>query len=373
MKRHIKLFTSSIRGGARLAACLLLFGAFPLVGIGITVAPDDPGIRYVGRFTDDYRFGWTGCEIETRFKGSSIVADLQVVGAAPAGLTIVVDGQPHFLKLESGRSTPVLAEELEPDRWHRISIVKRSEGFQGVLRFNGFELSDGGELMAPEAPERRILVLGDSITCGYGNEASDPNEGNTVENENGYMSYALIAARELNADAMLVCWSGRGMYRNRSRNNDRVGTLPQLFEQTLPYDKDLHWEHARFVPDVIVINLGTNDSAVHHGAKPALPKDGFIKTYTQFLKRLREIAPESKLILSIGPMQAGPVPKWLPEIAEQFEDTSVLVYTKFAGKADVGGHWHPSVLKDKKMARQLVEVISEMTDWGRDTGLQESK
>ncbi|WP_185692460.1 SGNH/GDSL hydrolase family protein [Puniceicoccus vermicola] len=357
--------SSALFSGRRilLTACVVFSAGFFSAVQAESVDPDDEAIRYVGRFTEDYRFAWTGAEIETLFQGSTIAADLQVVAAPPAGLTVVVDGEPHFLKIGPGRGTYTLAEGLDPNEVHRISVVKRSEGARGTVKFYGFELPDGGELMRPDAPDRRILVIGDSITCGYGNEASDPKEGNTVENENGYMSYALIAARELDADAMLICWSGRGMYRNRGKNNDQKGTLPMLFDQTLPFDGEIEWDHSRFVPDVIVINLGTNDSAELNGAKPPLPKEGFVETYTEFLKRLREMAPDSVLILSIGPMQSGPVAGWLPEIAEEFDNASVLIYSKFQGKEDIGGHWHPSVLKDQKMAQQLVEVIEASTGW----------
>ena len=345
-----------------MACAVLAVGGFSPAQAEL-VSPDNEAIRYVGRFTEDYRFAWTGAEIETLFRGTSIAADFQVVAAPPAGLTVVVDGVPHFLKLGPGSETYTLAEGLDPNQVHRISIVKRSEGSRGTVRFYGFELPDGGELMRPDSPDRRILFIGDSITCGYGNEAVDPKEGNTVGNENGYMSYALIAARELDADAMLVCWSGRGMYRNRSQKNDQVGTLPQLFDQTLPFDSEIQWDHSQFVPDVIVINLGTNDSAELNGAKPPLPQDGFVETYTTFLKRLRDMAPNAALVLSIGPMNSGSVAEWLPGIAEKFENTSVLVYSKFQGKEDIGGHWHPSVVKDQKMARQLVQVIEASTGW----------
>ena len=346
-KKIVKLFSEIV----------ILSMLLPLSLLAKAVAPSDTAIRYVGRFTEDFRFAWTGSQIETRFIGTTILADLQVVAAAPAGLTIVVDGEPRFLKLGKGRQTYTLAEGLDPKREHQILIIKRSEGSKGTVRFFGFELPDGGELMRPKALEKKLLFVGDSITCGYGNEASDPSEGNTVENENGYMSYALIASRQLLADAMLVCWSGRGMYRNRSKNHDRSGTLPDLFEQTLPYDKATQWNHDQFIPDVVVINLGTNDSADLNGAKGPLAKADFMATYVAFLKKLRGIAPDAKLILTVGPMQAGPVVDWLPEIAAQFDDAHVLIYSKFAGKADVGGHWHPSVQKHKAMAEQLIEVI----------------
>lgn len=355
--------TSCRLAGTVLAFAVFLLSLVPATSLGKEVKPDDPAIRYIGRFTDDYRFAWTGSEIETLVKGESITADLEVVAAGPAGLTVVVDDEPRYLKIGKESQTYTLADGLNPDRIHRVSIVKRSEGARGTVRFGGFGLPDGGELIRPEGTARKLLVIGDSITCGYGNEAEEPSEGNTVDNQNGYMSYALIAAREFDADAMLICWSGRGMFRNRSKHNDQSGTLPEVFDQILPFDADTHWDHARFVPDVIVINLGTNDFAELDGAKPPLNKDDFIGAYTTFLSRLRSLAPDSELILAIGPMQAGPVPGWLPEIASRFEGASVLVFSKYSGKEDIGGHWHPSVRKAETMAHELAALIESTTDW----------
>ena len=330
----------------------------------VPVDPSDPAIRYVGRFTDDYRFGWTGCKIEVDFAGSAIEAELEVVQDAEAGLTIVVDGVPTFLKAVTGQTTYLLAENLEAGVPHRIVIFKRSEGAKGTVRFNGFAVSDDGVLSRPPTPARKMLVIGDSITCGYGNEALTLDEGNTTENENGYMSYASIAGRSLDADVMMFCWSGRGMYRNGPGNS--ADTIPQMFNQTLPKDRSLDWNHSNVVPDVIVINLGTND--MRNKNRDPIGHDDFVGAYTNFLTRIRGYYPDSTLVLSIGPMQKHPVTEWLPEIASGFPDTSVLVYASFSGPEDKGGHYHPSVLKDRKMAAKLVEKIEQVTDWVRVDG-----
>lgn len=328
-----------------------------------SIAPDHEAIRYTGRFTENYRFGWTGSLIETEFTGSNISAKLRLTEGQAAGLTIIVDGDVHYLKVTRGQELYSLAENLQPGSPHKIGIFKRSEGSIGTVQFLGFETSDDGTLSAVPASPRKMLVIGDSITCGYGNEAETIQEGNTVDNENGYMSYAAIAARELDADLMMVCWSGRGMFRNRSPRNDQVGTLPQLFEQTLPNNTEQRWDHAKFIPDAIIINLGTNDSADLNGKKEPLNKDDFCQTYSAFIKHLRDISPKSDIFLCIGPMQSGEVSSWLPEIASEFENTQVLVFTPFAGKQDIGGHYHPSVLKDQKMADQLTAAIRPVLNW----------
>lgn len=320
------------------------------------IGPDHPAVRMVGRFTADYRFNWSGCKIEIETDATAVNAVLEVVADASAGMTVVVDGEPRFLKLTTAQTVYPLAENLEPGR-HRIELFKRSEATKGTVRFKGLDLSDGAQLFEIEPPERRLLAIGDSITCAYGSEAVSPDEGNTVENENGYLSYVAIAARELEADLMMVCRSGHGMFRNRSLHNDRNDTLPQLFERTLWNEETPAWDHSRYKPDLVVINLGSNDNATRDGAKGALKKKDFVDTYIAFIERLRDLYPDAHVVLSIGPMTLEPISDWLPEIADEFDNTSVLTYARFAGDGDVGGHWHPSVAKHKKMAGELVEKI----------------
>ncbi len=342
--------------------CVALFRIYAVAGQPVQVEPSRPEILYTGRFTDDYRFGWSGSRIETELEGASISAVLELTGGKTAGITAVVDGQEKVLIVRPGQKIYPLAEGLESGKRHRIVLFKRSEGSIGTVKFGGFQLPDGGGLFNVAAPERKMLVIGDSITCGYGNEAKTVEEGNSVENENGYMSYAAIAARELNAGLMMVCWSGRGMYRNRQVQNDTAETVPKIFDRTLPAEETPLWDHSRFIPDVVVINLGTNDMSTQ-GGKPPLSKEDYIAAYTAFIARIRSLAPHSKIILSIGPMAYEPASNWLPEIAAQFTDVTVLLYARPAGPEDRGGHWHPSVKKDKTMAVELVAEVKKMTGW----------
>lgn len=327
------------------------------------ISPSDPVIRYVGRFTDDFRFGWPGSEIETIFTGSEISAVFETTSGTKAAMTAVVDGEEKTVIVTSGQKVYPLASGLTPGKPHHVVLFRRSEGFTAELRFGGFIVSEDGTLSAPKPSPHRMLVLGDSITCGYGNEATDVNQGNTVENENGYLSYAPVAARALNADLMMICWSGRGLFRNRNVGDDKSGVLPLLFEQTLPRSAEPAWDHARFVPDVIAINLGTNDLHTENDKKDPLKKEDYIGAGVAFIQRLRELYPDSKIILSIGPMADEPVQSWLPEIAKKFKGVSVLIYSKYSGPEDYAGHWHPSVKKDREMAGKLTLMIRKLTGW----------
>ncbi len=339
----------------------LAFAEFEYVAPLPLAGPENSAFRYVGRFTDDYRFGWSGSMIETDFSGSKIQADLEMVADSEAGLIVVVDGVPRFLHVSSSTATYTLAENLEVGIAHRIQIFKRSEGALGTLKFNGFRVADDGTLSRPDAPTRKMLVIGDSITCGFGNEGLDVADGNTVENENGYMSYAPIAARTFGADIMMFSWSGRGMYRNGT-GDALVNTIPLIFNQTLPEDAGPQWDHSRYVPDVIVINLGTNDRRDTDRAPLTDFETEFKQEYTNFIGRLRDYYPDSEIVLCIGSMGMDPVDGWLPEIAAEFTDTTWFTFTPMTVK-DRGGSYHPNVPKDISMAAELVNVITAATDW----------
>src|SRR5690554_1850406 len=101
-----------------------------------------------------------------------------------------------------------------------------------------------------------IEFIGNSITCGYGNESSQnpPKSGFTSVNENNYMAWGAIAARELQAQYSCVAYSGRGLYQNN--DGSTAGTLPKIYDQVIADNATVTWDNTRYVPDIIVINLG---------------------------------------------------------------------------------------------------------------------
>ncbi len=327
----------------------------------VEITPSHAAIRYVGRFSEDFRVGWTGSKIEIDFKGVAVDAILELTEGDAAGITVVVDGKETFLKVQSNQRIYPIAAGLSPSQRHNIVLFKRSEGTLGEVRFRGFQFSDGSQVFKPNTPDRKILIIGDSITCGYGNEAATIEEGNTVENENGYLSYSAIAARELKADIMMICWSGIGLFRNHWEGS---GTMPERFNRTLPLKETPLWNADRFIANVVIINLGANDMNTKKGERGPLEKAGYTSAYKDLLSRIRVFAPNSKIILSIGPKDSSePVSNWLPEIAAEFTNTSVLVYTPPADHEGWGGDWHPSIKTHKKMAVELATEIRPATGW----------
>src|SRR5690606_4703274 len=84
--------------------------------------------------------------------------------------TIVVDEQaPKTVATSSGQSSVALATGLA-DGTHDLLIWRNTEAAGGVSEFLGLSnFSAGGGLLPPAAaPDRRIEIIGDSISAGAG-------------------------------------------------------------------------------------------------------------------------------------------------------------------------------------------------------------
>lgn len=327
------------------------------------ISPDNPAIRYVGRFTPDKRFAWTGSQIEIAFTGPSVAAKLKLVSGKNVGFTVTIDGKSSRIIVVPGQTTYQLAEGLEANQPHLVRLFRDSEPSFGVVQFEGFELAVGSVVTKPPTPSRKILVIGDSITCGYANATDDVTQGNTAKNQIGSKAYASLAAQKLDADIEIVAWSGRGMFRNNWKQHDTKGTLPKIFDEIIPQEPAKAWPPSTAPPDVIVINLGANDANTRKGLKPELQRADYVNAYREFLQRLRAGAPEAKLLLTLGPRYAPITEDWLQEAAEGMEKVDFLLYAPPEGPQDLGGHYHPSLAKHEKMATALTNKLKQIMGW----------
>jgi lysophospholipase L1-like esterase len=327
----------------------------------VAVPPGDPHIQYVGRFTEDFRFGWTGSTLRIKFEGTSAAALL--TPTRTAAMQVVVDGKPTGkLILKHDQARYVLAADL-PAGPHTIELFQRTEGYFGEVKFSGFELSDNATLLDLPKVDRRILVFGDSITCAYASEEPDRSKGNSVANENGYMSYAAVAARAVHADVSMVCWSGRGIFRNRNtKGDDRATVIPTYLERTLPLSKAA-FDLTTYVPQVIVINLGTNDLNIGKDEKPKLEKGDYLGAYRRFIDKLHKAYPKAQIIAAIGPMALKPLSDWLPDLEEDYPFVHAFTFSKYRGDSEIGGHWHPSVAGQQRMGNELAATIKTLMKW----------
>jgi hypothetical protein len=194
------------------------------------------GPRFVGRFTNDRRFAWSGATVVLRFTGTSVSLTLNDTG--DNFYDAVIDGGvPRVIDAESGMRTYELATGLGNGP-HEVRVTRRTEAFFNPSTFVSFSVPESSWLPS-SAPARRLEVIGDSISAGYGIEGAGPSCPFTAATENHSLTYGALAAKELGADVHVEAWSGIGIYRNNT--GDMNGLMPTRFPRILPDDAATTW------------------------------------------------------------------------------------------------------------------------------------
>lgn len=338
----------------------------------VAVKADDANIRYVGRYDGREpagpRFNWTMAGFVAKFQGTSINAEIEGGGNR---LQVVVDGEPtRVVTVKKEQKVYTLATELA-DGEHKLEVYNRTEAGTGTFKLLGLQLEAGKKLLAPPpAADKRILVIGDSISCGYGNEVKGPGGGNPPDKQNGYMTYGAIAARDFNAEVQVVAWSGRCLYPGN--------TIVSLYDQGLAGDGKSAVDLTKWVPQVVVIDLGTNDfRSVKPDESKWTDKDKefmqkWTEAYKAFVGTIRKTAPEAHIFIAIGPMWTAPDTVWdkyCKQVVKELNDAgdAKVYYLRFpvqdANKDGLGGDWHPTVKTHKKMGALFSKNIAEKLGW----------
>jgi lysophospholipase L1-like esterase len=351
--------------------------------------PDDSSIQYTGRIDKSnrsaYTFSYCGVTIHTAFYGSFIEAEFTEYGNGSAGGTnyfnVIIDGelQEKPLRLQPGKHVYTLAENLSEGA-HTIELFKRTESQVGAVAFHGFVTDISGEkLPIANLPELKLEFVGNSITCGYGNEMAftvhdlETQSGFNSLNENNYMAYGAITARNLQAQYSCIAYSGRGLYQNNTGSS--VGTVPKIYDRIFPDNPQSVWtaeERANYTPHYIVVNLGSNDfyAETSLGTQFYVEREKFINAYIAFVNTLRTYYPQATIICAVGVMMSNNAPEgaqqWtriqehVQAVCNHFvaKGDNKVMYLKFEPHtAPYGEDWHPSIATHQKMAERLTEFI----------------
>ncbi len=401
--------------------------------------------KLVGRFdlTDPKNpvFDWPGSYISARFQGTDVTVTLETltrgtqkgppadVAGQPFPLRPVVfvsvidDGDPTFFTVEPNKTSYPVARGLDASRPHEIRIHRESEAVQGPIRFGGIQIG-GGSLLPPTERQRRIEYIGDSITCGYGDRGAnatcpfdipDPSaNGERVPvSESNYLAYGSLAARQLDADAVTICFSGKGVYLNyteaggaqesSAKEQAFDGNDPVLLDGkttiTLPSSDNQRpayylrtlggevtaplWDFSKD-PDtqVVVINIGTNDFArdLNQDSVPdgTIDRPTFQKDYETFVRDVvRKNRPNAHIFLALPPMVTDSFPldntrtdlrNILNAIVNDMNakgDTKVyfIELVQMGTRYGLGCDYHPNLEVHRIMADQVAGAIRTKTCW----------
>lgn len=331
-----------------------------------------------------FSMGFRGSSLSVRIKAyPGIETDPEPMGE-PAQrevwpyLAVFLDGseEPHRY-FEAGTEDQVyLLFQSETEESHTVTVRKMTENAKGKVCL--MEFFTDGELEDPQLPKPkcRIEFIGDSITCGFGNMVKDEKRGFYSVDENGWMAHGAVAARKLGAEFSVISFSGITVMKgpDDGMTPPMMGSLypyqDRLLEEMQGKDMDFTpWDFQRERPDVIVLNLGTNDiTAIELGGDIPGGILRFEKDYYHFLEMLREKNGEEPwIICALGSLDYflyDNIQKTVRRFSRDTGDERIRCYKygRVRFNDGYGACHHPYVTTQVRMGEEIAEVIRPLLE-----------
>lgn len=300
---------------------------------------------------------WSCSGIELYVKGGNVEITMDAVDTSNVNCThiaVYINGvRTQKIRLQTGNIKYLVANGLPGNKTTSVKILKLNE--VSTSQFTVTKIQITGVLQTGVVQKtRKIEFVGDSITTGYGNLCSSPSDPFWSETQDGTLAYPGLAADALNAEYNVVAAGGHGVY-----------VAPKLsykyMRTSSVRDFRVMWDFNKFKPDVIVINLGTNDIA------QATTQVNLDTAITEFLTMVRTNNPDAKIIWAYGLMY-NMRSAWIQESVENFAkidaDVSYFQFTLQNTVRDgTGSSSHPNTVTHQLAADSLATYIKTLTGW----------
>ena len=195
----------------------------------------------------------------------------------------------------------------------------------------------------------------------------------------GKTKLAINLAKKIDADYSLVCFSGHGIisgYTGDGTIQDQQLVPPYYTKLGNSYGKfasqiapnSIEWDFSKFVPDMIVINLGTNDAS-YCGTNEERCQ-AFQDGYIEFLKNVRMHNSYATILCVMGVMGDSLFPYIEAAVGAYINETGdCLIETMHIPEQKMedgyGVDYHPSAVTQQKVADQLTRrletILAERT------------
>lgn len=250
-----------------------------------------------------------------------------------------------------------------------VSIVKLSES--PMSTFGIKEIRATGTKIKPTADKDMLIeFIGDSITCGYGIDDPDRDHHFVTGTEDVTKAYAYLTAKALDVDYSMVSFSGYGIISGYTTGEEKISaqTVPQYYTKlgfcwgsNDPFSPSrVDWDFSKRQPDLIVLNLGTNDDS--YTKDDAAKQTEYSEAYTEFLKLIRENNPDARILCAFGVMTDRLFPYIQQAVDNYTKETgdsniSTLKFDVQSASDGYSADWHPSVTTQQKTADKITEEI----------------
>jgi lysophospholipase L1-like esterase len=335
---------------------------------------------------------WTGSAIEFNAKGSELWIEVEVdYDQYEPWVSILINAVPVSRRmLTIGRYWVCVFRGMNDQVVKNVRIVKDVQAMSGdpncSMQIHAVKFD--GEFVPVAEKAYKLEFIGDSITSGEGTIGAQAEDDWIPMWFSSINNYTAMTAEALNAEYRVISQSGWGVL--TGWDNNPHANIPEYYEQVcglLTGEKNkalgalgAH-NFASWQPDVVIVNLGTNDNGAFYSPewtdeasgvshKQRLNEDGtynevdlqsFEKAVERFLIKLRRNNKHAHIIWAYG-MLGIPM---MPAI-----NRAVQAYTRTTGDQEVsvfqlpammeetvGARSHPGALAHEKAAKQLTGYI----------------
>lgn len=353
-----------------------------------TFIPNWENVKPLGRthpLADSLWLAFSGTGAEFTFHGSrcevTIAGDNNAAKPNDEGnkvrIAIEVDGvRVVDDMIDQKEKTYTVLDEAEA-RDVVVRIVKLSETAMSTCGVKAIRVDSAQGIRPTARKARKIEFIGDSITCGYGVDDEVAEHHFSTATEDATRAYAYRTAEKLDADYSLVSISGYGIisgYTATGESKVANQIIPTFYEKLGfsygTYNRKIvagvKWDFSAFVPDLIVVNLGTNDDS--YTLDHADRREEYRAAYVEFLKVIRRNNPDAKILCTLGVMGDRLYPMVAQAVADytaETGDTNIASMKFDVQKASDGyvADWHPTAVTHEKAAEKLAEEIRGLMGW----------
>lgn len=344
-----------------------------------TYTGGDAPVKLIGRTHTENEILWlahSASGIEFTFKGDFASVTLAGDGAAfsnkdsQARFAVYINGERTMdEQIDSAEKTYDIYSGEEASEV-TVKLLKLSESANSTFGIKSIDVNSVNEISPTAEKNMKIEFIGDSITCGYGVDDEVKEHHFSTSTEDATRAYAFKTAELLDADYSLVSYSGHGIISGYSGDGKKQTSqlVPKLYEQFARsygssngyFSISDDWDFSRFVPDFVVINLGTNDESYTKKDKEKIAD--YQTSYVEFIKMVRRNNPEAYIICALGVMGDGLYPAVENAVSDYIVETgdnnvSAFHLTPQNGSTGFAADWHPTEATHEIAAKELSEYI----------------
>jgi hypothetical protein len=312
------------------------------------IFPNNKRIEYVGRWdksdSGNYHSYWGGAYFEIKFYGQQV----NLKFSAPVNVFVKIDHHQEILYLKANGLIQITPDTLG-NGVHEIQVIAKFQNDE--IQLAGLFLNEGAKLLKPQKRNKWVEFIGDSITSG-----DRTSKGNIS-------AYPWLTGELLNVKHTQISYCGITLtngYHYQYKEAPKIGMDSAYFNLKQPNSQppNLIYHTKQEQPNLIVINLGTNDSHLN------VPSSIFESHYINFIDSLRRTNPKSTIAL-LMPFNGAYQNEILDMVHDHFSSWTNLKVIETKGwlkPDDFSDGTHPKDKGHEIIAGQLTGILKAYLD-----------